>query len=77
MPKKKLEIFALDTYVTITLEGKDVQEAMTKCTDILADMEGKLSRQRADSEISALNRSSEESPVHCRNRCSRNERYIR
>ncbi len=63
VPKKKLEIFALDTYVTITLEGKDVQEAMTKCTDILADMEGKLSRQRADSEISALNRSSEESPV--------------
>ena len=61
--KSTRSFFALDTYITITLEGKDAEEAMTEAADLLMELERKFSRQDPGSEISALNLSSETSPV--------------
>ena len=64
-PDKKTtrSFFALDTYITITLEGKDTDEAMNAAVNCIMDLEKKLSRQDPESEISSLNLSSEEAPV--------------
>ena len=55
--------FALDTYITITLEGKDTDPAMNDAVNYIMELEKKFSRQDPESEISLLNLSSEEAPV--------------
>ena len=62
-PKKTISLFALDTYVTLTVEGKEAEKAISEGTAFISEMEGKLSRQREDSEISLLNASSKDEPV--------------
>lgn len=61
--KTTRSFFALDTYITITLEGKDADEAMNVAANYIMELERKLSRQDPESEISSLNLSSEGSPV--------------
>ena len=61
--KKTLEIFALDTYITLTAEGSDASRAVKDASELLLKMEAKLSRTNEDSEISKLNKSTKEEPV--------------
>ncbi|MBO4688796.1 MAG: FAD:protein FMN transferase [Clostridiales bacterium] len=63
LPSKSVTIFALDTYVTLTAEGKEAEKAVAEGAAFLTEMEGKLSRQIGSSEIAKLNQSSEENPV--------------
>ena len=64
-PEKEVtrSFFALDTYITITLRGKDSERAINSTVDCVIALERKLSRQETQSEISMLNQSSESSPV--------------
>lgn len=61
--KTTRSLFALDTYITITLEGKDSEEAANEAANYIMELERKLSRQDPGSEISSLNLSSKEMPV--------------
>ena len=61
--KKTVTVFALDTYVTLTAEGKDAGRAVKDASDLLLKMEDKLSRMKEDSEIVKLNQSTKEEPV--------------
>ena len=61
--KKSVTLFACDTYVTLSCEGKDANRAINEASDLLMKMDAKLSRGNKDSEISKLNASSEKEPV--------------
>ena len=61
--KKTITLFALDTYVTITVEGKRADEAVDEAVKLLYELENKFSRTKEGSEIWKLNHSSKESPA--------------
>lgn len=61
--KETRTILALDTYVTITAEGRDAIKAVVDASSYIMEMEEKFSRKKKESEISKLNASSESAPV--------------
>lgn len=61
--KKTLQLFALDTYVTITVEGKDTEEALDEAARLITDLEKELGSRKENTPISRLNASSEKAPV--------------
>ena len=61
--KKTVSLFALDTYVTITVEGKRADQAVEEAVTLLTELENQLSRTKEGSEIWKLNHSSKEEPV--------------
>ena len=61
--KKTLQLFAMDTYVTITVEGKDAQEALDEAARLITNLENQLSSRKENTPISRLNASSENAPV--------------
>ena len=61
--KETRTILALDTYVTITAEGRDAIKAVADASSYIMEMEEKFSRKKKESEISKLNASSESAPV--------------
>lgn len=63
IPKESISLFALDTYVTITVEGKEAKAAVQDASVRLTQWELLLSRQIVGSEIDRLNASSAEEPV--------------
>ena len=56
-------LFALDTFVTVTIRGQEAQEAFDQASKVLQELEETLSRTKEGSEIDRLNHSSEEAPV--------------
>ena len=50
----------MDTVMNITAYGGKSEEAVTECVQYINDLESKISRTRADSEISALNKANGE-----------------
>ncbi|MBO4927934.1 MAG: FAD:protein FMN transferase [Clostridiales bacterium] len=62
-PKAELSLFAMDTYVRLQAEGEDADNAVKAAASLLSELEQKLSRTLEGSEVSALNRSSKDSPV--------------
>lgn len=60
---KSVTLLALDTYVSLSVNGKEAQEALHAATDKIASLEDMLSRTKENSEIYKLNHSSEKSPV--------------
>ena len=61
--KKTLQLFALDTYVTITVEGEDAQEALDEAARVITNLENELNSRKENTPIARLNASSEEKPV--------------
>ena len=60
---KSVTLLALDTYVSLSVTGKEAQAALDAATEKIASLEDSFSRTRENSEIHALNHSSESSPV--------------
>lgn len=60
---KSVTLLALDTYVSLSVTGKEAQAALDAATNKIASLEDSFSRTRENSEIYALNHSSESSPV--------------
>lgn len=61
--KKTLQLFALDTYVTVTVEGEDSQEAVNEAARLITKLEDELTSRKSNTPISRLNASSENAPV--------------
>lgn len=51
------ELFAMDTYITMTAYGRNAEEALTEATDKLTDLEQLWSVTDSDSDIYAVNHS--------------------
>ena len=60
---KSVTLLALDTYVSLSVSGKEAQDALNAATKKIASLEDMLSRTKENSEIYNLNHSSEKSPV--------------
>ncbi|MBP5492442.1 MAG: FAD:protein FMN transferase [Clostridiales bacterium] len=63
IPSQSLQIFALDTFITLSADGNEAEEAVKAASSSLTALEKRLSRHIEGSEIDNLNHSSFGSPV--------------